>query len=327
MELLRQNLAIEPDLQNFVRLTLSAVNSLGGNCFAAAVAMLDITQKLRDAGAGTGYPLPAVLVLAGKALSITCDGGVSCLVARLRDVPSESRVTALRHEFQQSTEATDPALLLRRNTEMMRYLDETRARTERELSELQASLDKRQRELHESIRQAETDSLTGLLNRRAFDERLGAAFRHTLRQRKEPLSLVLLDLDYFKQINDEHGHQYGDEYLCRMAQAMRDVIRRDVDAAFRFGGDEFAMLIFADAVQACAKARRVIEAMGGKVSIGIASITDETPATLTLEAFVHNADNALYQAKRAGRGRVVVDVCCPTHAEGCITECFVNAAA
>lgn len=305
VEIFKQNLAIEPDVQNFIQLALSAVAEMGGNSFAASLALLDAARHLRVAGAGTGYPLPVSLVIEELDIVVRFETGHEIALMQLREAPAPARVAHISRRLQKSTEVTDPALLLQRNQEMMRYLDETRQRTERELAELQASLQARQQELHETMKQAETDPLTGLFNRRAFDLRLDSAFRRAMRQRDEPLSLLLFDLDFFKEINDQYGHQYGDAYLNKMAQAMLGVIRQDVDAAFRFGGDEFAMLVAADVGTACDKAVRVLDAMTGKVSIGIASINMKTPDAMDLESFVRQADDALYQAKRTGRGRVV----------------------
>ncbi|PWB54514.1 MAG: GGDEF domain-containing protein, partial [Nitrosomonadales bacterium] len=176
-------------------------------------------------------------------------------------------------------------------------------------------------ELAATIQRAETDALTGLLNRRAYDEKLQQAYRRAVRQKNEALSLILFDLDYFKQINDEFGHQYGDAYLNKMAQAMLGVIRADVDFAFRFGGDEFAVLLFCDARIACRKALDVLAAMNGKVSIGIACLAPGNANPPALEDFIHSADDALYEAKRAGRGRVVVNGCTPPAGIGCVQFC------
>lgn len=304
MEIFKHNLAIEPDVQIFTRLALSSVGELGGNPFSASIAMLEITNKLRDAGAGSGLPLPVSVVLDGLQLSIEV-GDSTILLSQLREQPKDEVVHSLMQRMHKSTEVANPEVLLRRNQEMMRYLDETKARTERELAELQSNLDARQKELRESIKQAETDALTGLFNRRAYDIHLEGAFRRAMRQRNEPLSLILFDLDFFKEINDTHGHQYGDAYLNKMAQSMLSVIRHDVDIAFRFGGDEFAMLLMADSDTASKKAQTVLSLMNGKVSIGINSIEVNTPDTLSLEDFVHHADDALYDAKRNGRGQVV----------------------
>ena len=120
---------------------------------------------------------------------------------------------------------------------------------------------------------------------------------------------MFFDLDYFKQINDEFGHQFGDAYLCKMASTLREVIREDVDFAFRFGGDEFAVVLYADYPLACEKAKQVLGLMESKVSIGITAINNGTPDELTLEEFIHRADNALYEAKHRGRGQAVVDLC------------------
>jgi len=309
VELLKQNLAIEPDLQNFIGFALSAVKTLRGNAFSATLGILDALDKLRLVGAGSGYPLPAQLVLTDSRLSVTWGEGEQALLVDLELAPEPDEVEKLRRHLQQSTEMEDPALLLRRNEEMTRFLDETRARTERELEEMQQTLAKRQEELRDSVRKGETDALTGLLNRRAYDERLTLAFHRTLRQPREIMSLILFDLDYFKQINDESGHQYGDAYLNKMAQAMLEATRQDVDLAFRFGGDEFATLIFADTNIACKHALQVLASMTNKVSIGIATISADKPCDGKLENFIHRADDALYEAKRAGRGRVVVSSC------------------
>lgn len=326
IELLKQNLAIEPDLQNFVGFVLSAVKILGGNPFVASLSTLELIRQLREAGAATGYPLPARLVLIHNRLLAqwedTAGGeGREVRIADLDRNPVPQVVEQLRQHLQRSTESTDPTILLRRNAEMMRYLDETRTRTEQEIEAMQEALAKRQEELWESARQAETDPLTGLLNRRAFDERFERAVRRTLRQSNERLSLVLLDLDFFKQVNDEYGHQFGDAYLNKMAHSMRSVIRGDVDFAFRIGGDEFAMLLFADDMTTCRKAIQVLSYMENRVSIGIATISRDSHPNEVPEEFFRRADDALYRAKRAGRGRVVADRCCQDRTDGCSIHC------
>lgn len=326
VELLKQNLAIEPDLQNFIGFILESVSKLGGNPFAASLASLDLMRRLRQAGAATGYPLPANLLLQGDRLVAKWgEGREQVKIANLAQPPQPEIVTQLRQHLLNSTESTDPAILLQRNAEMARHLDETRARTEKELEALQQVLEKHENELHESLRKAETDPLTGLLNRRAFDEKLGQAFRHTMRQKNAPLSLALFDLDHFKEINDQYGHQFGDAYLNRMAHALRSVIRADVDFAFRFGGDEFALVVFADYPQACNKAMQVLRLMENKVSIGISAINPGTLDSLTLEEFIRHADNALYQAKHRGRGRAVVDLCSAADSGCCGFACLGEA--
>ena len=323
VKLLQQNLAIEYDLQNFIGFILESVSKLGGNVFAASVASLDLMKKLRSAGAATGFPLSASLFLDGNLL-LAKWGGQQVNIANLNQLPLQDTVLELQLHLQNSTASTDPTILLQRNTEMKRHLDEVRSRTEMELEALQKSLKSRQAELHESMRQAETDPLTGLFNRRAFDEKLGRAFHHAMRQKNSPLSLALLDIDHFKMINDEFGHQFGDTFLNKTADVLRSVIREEVDFAFRFGGDEFAIVMFADYHLACDKAKQVLHLMEKKVSIGITDINPNTPDGLTLEEFIHRADKALYEAKHRGRGRIMVDLCLSPDGSDCVHACPKN---
>jgi two-component system cell cycle response regulator len=320
VELLRQDLAIEPDLQNFIGFVLESVNKLGGDVFAATIVLLSLMQNLRDAGAATGRPMPVSLVLQEHHLLVLWEEQ-SLMISDFARFPHQDDVAQLRLYLQNSTALTTPDILLQRNAQMVRHLDEIRARTEKEIEALQQAVEKRQNELHESMRQAETDPLTGLLNRRAFDDRLARAFHHTMRQKNAPLSLVLFDLDHFKEINDEFGHQFGDAHLNKMAHILRSVIRENVDFAFRFGGDEFAMVIFADYHLACDKAQQLLQLMDGKVSIGITAINPDTPDGISLESFFRRADSALYEAKHRGRGRTIVDICMSPESGECLFPC------
>jgi diguanylate cyclase (GGDEF)-like protein len=319
VDLLRLNLAIEPDLQNFVCFLMESVRCLKGSAFQAAIASVELSQRLRAEGACSGHPFSVCVQLQNHRLFVHWNEK-SFEIVQFGDVdPSE--IEQLRDHLRKSTESTDSEILIQRNDAMVRHLHETRVRTERELAELELKLQSRQAELQISMHQAETDPLTGLLNRRAFDDRLSQAFRHTMRQKSSPLSLMMLDLDYFKNINDQHGHLYGDAYLVRMALTLRGAIREDVDCAFRFGGDEFAMLIYSDYLTACDRARQILGQMEGRVSIGIAAIDQYTKDDLTLEAFINQADSALYDAKRRGRGRAVVGGCSRADTQFCGPDC------
>jgi len=321
VELFKQDLAIEPDLLNFMGFVLESVHRLGGNPFAATIALLNLMQSLRDAGVAKGSHLQVSLVLQGHQLLTQWGEQQSARISYFPLLPQKEELAQLRLYLQNSTALIDPEILLQRNAQMERHLDEVRASTEKEIESLHRAVEKRQKELHESMRQAESDPLTGLLNRRAFDDRLGRAFHHTMRQKSAPLSLVLFDLDHFKQINDEFGHQFGDTYLNKMAHVLRSVIREDVDYAFRFGGDEFAMVIFADYPLACDKAQQVLLLMNKKVSIGVTAINPSSPDGLTLEEFIHRADNALYEAKHRGRGQAIVDICQSPDSSECMLLC------
>jgi len=114
-------------------------------------------------------------------------------------------------------------------------------------------------ERHEASAQARSDPLTGLGNRRAFDEALGAALERVARNAK-PLSVIVADLDAFKGINDQWGHLFGDECLCDVAGILREVVRVP-DSCFRWGGDEFAVLADGDLAGADVLRGRIAEAV------------------------------------------------------------------
>lgn len=163
--------------------------------------------------------------------------------------------------------------------------------------------------------QAMTDDLTGLANRRAFDAALAAEVRRAVRAR-QPLSLLLLDIDRFKLLNDKVGHQAGDRCLAAVATALGDTVRDVTDTVARYGGEEFAVILpFTDGGSArtvAEKLRATVERLRWEyvrgrnmpltVSIGGATVLPERgfePAQL-----IAMADKALYAAKAAGRNRV-----------------------
>ncbi len=171
--------------------------------------------------------------------------------------------------------------------------------------------------LEEELRAiAVRDGLTGLANRRAFEERLEDEWRRAARA-LEPLSLVMCDVDHFKRFNDRHGHAAGDECLRRVAAVLRDTFRRATEFPARWGGEEFAVVLSetdaAQALEAGERLRRNVEEAGIErgdaispvvtVSVGVATL----PAAPDVgrELLAAAADEALYEAKRQGRNRVV----------------------
>jgi diguanylate cyclase (GGDEF)-like protein len=159
----------------------------------------------------------------------------------------------------------------------------------------------------ELTRTARVDTVTGIGNRRALDEALAE-----LAGRR--LAAVLLDLDHFKQFNDRHGHLSGDAALARVGQLLRAIVRGN-DLVFRYGGEEFLILLpGGDISGATSLAERVREAVeddeqtgpwGLTMSAGVAVADRFNSANPT--QLLRRADGALYQAKRLGRNRVVVD--------------------
>ncbi|MGI4831337.1 MAG: diguanylate cyclase, partial [Janthinobacterium lividum] len=163
-----------------------------------------------------------------------------------------------------------------------------------------------------------TDPLTGLANRRVFNQTLKRECTQ-IRRTGTAVSLLMLDVDHFKALNDSQGHQKGDEYLVIVAAELARIAKRQPDLAARCGGEEFAVILTGssagDALQLGESARRAIEALQLPhhaslvapfltVSIGIA--TGARESWMTPDALIAAADRALYAAKRSGRNRIVV---------------------
>lgn len=187
------------------------------------------------------------------------------------------------------------------------------ARTEllqRALAETNRQLEAQRAEL-EAL--ATRDPLTGLLNRREFVRQADLELARA-RRLGAPLSLIMLDLDHFKTINDRHGHAVGDEVLRQTARHMAGTTRQ-TDRVARFGGEEFVLLLpDTSAEQARHLAEKLREglaharvpALGMPVTASLGVATVSGTESVTLDAMLHEADLALYEAKRSGRNRTVV---------------------
>ena len=163
---------------------------------------------------------------------------------------------------------------------------------------------------------AETDPLTGLLNRRAFESRASVLLGD--KRGSDPVvALMMLDIDFFKRVNDTYGHESGDKALKALAALCRETVRAD-DIVARFGGEEFVILLRVQAAQhAQALAEKLCERLrqqtvtatdgqtfGFTVSIGIALAQRVTGTELPLDAMLREADELLYRAKANGRDRI-----------------------
>ena len=168
------------------------------------------------------------------------------------------------------------------------------------------------------------DGLTGISNRRQFDETLLREWRRLGRQGR-PLSMLLCDVDYFKQFNDAYGHQVGDECLKAVARTLKDTLRRPADLVARYGGEEFAVILpdteITGALQVAEAMRSAVEGLnithsyskGASVvtiSIGVASTTPSRTGSDS-SVLLKRADDALYRAKQAGRNRIAAAVVSP----------------
>jgi diguanylate cyclase (GGDEF)-like protein len=164
-----------------------------------------------------------------------------------------------------------------------------------------------------SLESTYRDSLTGLYNRRAFDQRMKSLLNLQNRPRRQnqltPSYFVMLDIDYFKNINDDYGHLYGDEALAIVARIMTDSFR-DYDLLFRYGGEEFTAVLMDIDEELCIKAldrfRQNIEnhqfPKGNKVTVSLGYTDFNTH--LTIEEIVDRADKALYLSKHNGRNQI-----------------------
>lgn len=155
-----------------------------------------------------------------------------------------------------------------------------------------------------------TDALTGIPNRRAFDQYFDHVF-HSARRQQVSMVLMLIDIDHFKPFNDDYGHQVGDHVLFNVAQQLSQCVQRQQDRVFRYGGEEFAALLFdtdiTGALLLAEKMRQRIEqarfeqSLQVTISIGIAVVV---PDQHDLSLIYQKADGALYEAKEAGRNCV-----------------------
>lgn len=160
---------------------------------------------------------------------------------------------------------------------------------------------------------AQIDALTGLANRRSFDSALERGVRRA-RRTGGPLSVIIVDLDRFKALNDTLGHPAGDAALRRVGDALAGIVSRKLDAICRYGGEEFALvlpdtdeagaLMIAETVQRAVAQAGLVHPLGGTLtaSLGVATAWGRVAEP---ERLIAEADRALYDAKRAGRDRVM----------------------
>ncbi|MGB1262332.1 MAG: GGDEF domain-containing protein [Cognaticolwellia sp.] len=193
--------------------------------------------------------------------------------------------------------------------------------------QLEFSVQERTIELHIALQELEDanqelkekntlDSLSGLYNRRYYDEKIMAEFRRS-RRNLTPLSLVVIDIDHFKKVNDSHGHLVGDKCIVAVAKMIKTLLRRSADVGCRYGGEEFCLILpETDSHGAVTLAEEICQGIRQQpitdgenvieltLSCGITTYQQEKD--VTSEVMFANADKALYRAKQAGRDQVQV---------------------
>ena len=238
--------------------------------------------------------------------AVRCGDGVAVTFSDITEM-----VEMQQHVEQQRDELIAATTSLQKQAAAIAQLAEDR---EQALNRMREEIEQRKEAERKLILQAATDPLTGIANRRTFMER---ARSELLRARRytEPLSLLLIDLDHFKAINDAYGHQAGDRVLIEVARRISGTLRDSVDVFARLGGEEFVVLLPetapAGALKLAERLRAVIAgtpvaqdngpAIKVTTSVGAATLR---LGDLTVDALINRADVALYQAKGAGRDRV-----------------------
>lgn len=221
---------------------------------------------------------------------------------------TEERVRLIQLLAAQASVAIENARLYTQIQEYSHTLEEKVAKRTNELETLNLELQ----------RLADRDGLTGVANRRSGDAYLKD---HWLRLRREsrPLSVVMLDVDYFKNFNDTYGHQKGDDCLIRVARTLEGQLQRSTDLVARFGGEEFILILpntdSNGALKVAENARLAIEALdikhrqssvSDRITVSVGSATTQPGERNSIEELIYAADQALYKAKQSGRNQVQV---------------------
>jgi len=216
--------------------------------------------------------------------------------------------------------------LIAKNAAQDTLLKERFALQEKTQQELEIQVDERTFELQVTLRELEEknreleqlnteDALTGAKNRRFFDKKLVMELRRSRRE-QTPLSIIMLDIDRFKAINDTYGHPTGDQVIKAVASIIKNRLKRPLDEVVRYGGEEFVVLLpntenkgaydIAEQIrQTIAQSGVVVDGTDIKFTISAGVYTDVANDINNPEIFTECADKALYYAKQHGRNQVI----------------------
>ncbi len=192
-------------------------------------------------------------------------------------------------------------------------MEEQRLLAERQAKELEERLHVLTEQLEQTRREGETDPLTKVANRRIFDVSLVRALAVASAVRR-PLTLLMVDVDHFKRVNDEHGHPAGDKVLCAVADGLARAFPRRSDLVARYGGEEFAIILAdsgdQDAEGLAARCLGAVRGLRIEVGLRVIAVTASVGVAVarpgeSASELVARADRALYDAKRRGRDRFI----------------------
>jgi len=193
--------------------------------------------------------------------------------------------------------------------------DELESKVQERTLELNIALQELE-EANKELQEKNTlDELTGLYNRRFYDQKIQAEFRRS-RRNLTPLSLVVIDIDYFKKVNDNYGHLAGDECLVAVSACIKRCLRRSADISCRYGGEEFCLILpetdkkgaltlaeeLRESIEACKISYNNI-AINLTISCGISTYLQQQ--NVKAEHLFALADQALYKAKKSGRNQII----------------------
>jgi diguanylate cyclase (GGDEF)-like protein len=215
------------------------------------------------------------------------------------------------HSYLQDKKLTEQNLKLQQLNRELERLNEEQARI---IAARTAALEQANRELRYL---ANSDGLTGLANRRRFDEYIGHEW-YRLAREKRVLSLILCDIDAFKQYNDYYGHLQGDDCLKQVANALRETLKRPSDLTARYGGEEFAIILPNTPIEGAMTVANLIQKAIQNLAISHEASPIRSHVTLSFGVaslipipslsplvLINAADSALYQAKKQGRDRAI----------------------
>ncbi|AFZ44971.1 diguanylate cyclase [Halothece sp. PCC 7418] len=262
-------------------------------------------------------------MLNASVLELPCEYGITQAVQEALSRPYESLYEPLAVRFsEQVLKVLDLHILLLAQSKLLIEITQLQAKTQAQLQQKNERLEATEVALKEANRelqkQATQDGLTEVSNRRQFDTTLKREWQR-LRRSRQPLSLLICDVDEFKRYNDTYGHQAGDLCLWEVAQVINSVAKRPSDLVSRYGGEEFTLLLpdtpLNGAVEVATLIRQTLQVqniphqssrVSSRVTLSIGISCLIPTGNVSPEVLVQQADLALYEAKNQGRDRAVI---------------------